>query len=386
MLPDIKYLPINWVDGMKISSRDFISMENALSDSVRDAQALRLNGYNYGLLPANQSDLDHYPKLVYDTGLNQLVLTECRALTPGGQRIEITQLNHERKKYPAELPAVSLSGQEPGHYDVYIHQDTAVRLGAGEFAHNNPPRHLSVSPKYELSLRLHDGSYIEQESFLKISELEVRDGQVEVLSTTGQYLPPSTTLSALAVYRRIHAAGEERLKAMVQHHLNFINRMGVDTKNEVAQEAITLSEKIVTPILSSASHYSYILPDCAPVFTVAYFKDFARLVKFQLDHPFRAGIINQFKPELLDRLATLERTEPRQAAMHLPFTRIMLVLEELEKFLAELSKHNYHNQTFDLYDHNRLAPGYKPPLPVVAAPEEQRPAPQPAEPTNERIF
>jgi hypothetical protein len=385
MLPDIKHFPINWVDGMKISSQDFITMENALSDSVRDAEAGRLHANNYGLLPSNHQDPDNYPRLVYDPASSQLVLKECRALTPGGYRIEITEANHERNKYPAELPAVALSGQQAGHYDVYILIDTSARLGAGDFARNNPPRHLSVAPKYELSLRLNDGNTVEQENFLKISELEVREGRVDILSATGQYLPPCTTLSVLAAYRRIHAAGGERLKAMVQHHLNFINRMGADTKNEVAREALALSEKIVTPLLASGSYYQYVLPDCAPVSTFAYFKDFARFVKFQLDRPFRAEVINQFKPELLDRLATLERTEPRHAAMHLPFSRVLQVLEELERFLSELAKHNYHNQTFDLYDHNRLAPGYKPPIPVAVEPEKPQPDPQP-DPTIERIF
>src|SRR5688572_1749419 len=120
MLPDIKNFPVNWVDGMKISSRDFIAMENAVTDGLRDAQATRLNEYNYGLLPTNHPEADNYPKLVYDYVNNQLVLKECRALTPGGQRIEITEAKHERKKFPAQLPAASISVQESGRYDVYL--------------------------------------------------------------------------------------------------------------------------------------------------------------------------------------------------------------------------------------------------------------------------
>jgi hypothetical protein len=191
MLPDIKHFPLNWIDGMKISSRDFITLENALLDQVRDTTAGHLHEYNYGLLPTNHPEADNYPNLVYDYSKNQLVLKECRALTPSGQRIEITEANYERKKYPAELPAVSFPVQNSGHFDVYIHIDLSSRLGAGEFAPNNPPRHLSVSPKYELSVRLHDGSYIEQENFLKISELEVREGRVHYfIGTVCLYASP----------------------------------------------------------------------------------------------------------------------------------------------------------------------------------------------------
>src|SRR3712207_3426957 len=106
MLPDIKYFPVNWVDGMKISSQDFISLENALKDEIRDTQATRLHEFAYGLLPTNHPEVDNYPRLVYDYVNNVLILKECRALMPGGQRIEITESNYDRKKFPAQLPAI----------------------------------------------------------------------------------------------------------------------------------------------------------------------------------------------------------------------------------------------------------------------------------------
>lgn len=358
---------------MKISSRDFITLENALSDGIRDARSIFLHEFAYGLLPSNNPEVDNYPKLVFDYANNVLVLKECRALTPGGHRIEITEWNVERRKYPARPPSAAVSAQESGHYDVYLMLDPTERVGAGEFAENNPPRYSSVGPKYELSVRPHDGTSIEQENFVKISEIEVREGRVDILTHSGRYIPPCLSLSALPVLRRIHGDGEERLKAIVQHYVNLCNRMGAETKNETAQEAIQLAEKLVAPIVSSLSHYRYILPLYPPIFTVAYFKDFARTVRFYLERPFRLEVTNRFKPVLGELMAEVERTEPRHAAIRPSLIRSMDFLLELEKFLAELSRHSYESRSFDTTDLNRPFTNSPPVRQEVEAP---RPEPE----------
>ncbi len=372
---------------MKISSHDFISLENAAVDAVRDAQAARLNDYAYGLLPTNHPEIDNYPKLVYDYVNNVLILKECRALTPAGQRVEITEANHERRKFPAQLPSVAFSVLEPGRYDVYLHVDPAVRVGAGEFAQNNPPRHVAVSPKYELAVKPHDAFALVQENFLKISELEVREGRVDILTSSAKYIPPCTTLSAFAGLLRLHANGEELLNGLLQHYSNLVNRVGVESRNELADEAMGLTEKMVAPIVSSLSYYRYVLPLYAPLFTVVYFKDLARSIRFQLDRPFRAEIINQYKPEVLESATHLERTEPQHAAILASFDKVMHFLDRLDLFLSEVSKYNYNNRTFDLYDHNQFAPIQRQPASVVVeAPVKETPPP-PVEPRKaERIF
>lgn len=376
---------------MKISSRDFISLENALADGIRDARSLHVNEFSYGLLPTNHPEVDNYPKLVFDYAKSQLVLKECRALTPGGHRVEITEANFDRRKYPAQLPAVTVSTQESGRYDVYLLLDPSERVGAGEFAENNPPRYRSVSPKYELSVRVHDGIPIEQESILKISELEVREGRVDVLTSSGRYIPPCTSLQALSSLRREHAGGEERLKALLQHYLNLCNRMGGETKNESAQEAIQLAEKIVAPVVASLSHYRYVLPQYPPLFLVVYFKDYARTVKFLLEKSFRGEVINRYKKSLAELIVEVEKTEPRHAAIRPSLEKGQLFLNELERLLAELSKHSFEARSFDITDFNRPVTYAEPPRPVPepVRPEPIRPEPvtvKPPEPTIVRQF
>ena len=46
MLPEIKYNPVNWVDGMKISRNHFVDFENAVHDHLRDATGINLTSYS----------------------------------------------------------------------------------------------------------------------------------------------------------------------------------------------------------------------------------------------------------------------------------------------------------------------------------------------------
>jgi hypothetical protein len=388
MLSEIKYFPVNWVDGMKISSTDFISGENALLDMIRDSRSLLLNAFNYGLLPSNHPEIDNYPYLSYDYLSNQLVLKECRAITPSGNRIEITEQSFDRNKYPAQLPAVPLSNSEPGVFDVYLHVDPSQRLGAGDFASNTPPRYLHVSPAYELALRAHDEHYIEQGNFLKISELEVRDGKVEIYSSNGRYIPPSITMSTHATLVELHRNYLERFHAIIKHQADLVTRMGVDTWNEVAQEAIMLMEKIALPVIGSMNYYRINLINLPPVTTICFLKDFASIVKFHLNKPFRGELINDYKPELISAIIDLERLEPVQGGLMISFERITPFLSELEHFFSELSKYNYNNQSFTLYDHNQLtASGTKPiPVPERSPVEVTTPPHQPTVADPERLF
>ena len=85
----LTHYPINWIDGMKLSSSHFIAEQDFVTDSLRDAIALRTTDLNYGLQPVAgdsvkmQVLMDHYNQL-------QLTLEDCHAVTPNGIRIQIS--------------------------------------------------------------------------------------------------------------------------------------------------------------------------------------------------------------------------------------------------------------------------------------------------------
>src|ERR1700741_5399872 len=101
MLPNFKYFNVNWVDGMKLTRGHFSDQENAFIDRLRDVAAINLTSYNYGLLnpaPGSSKSIDHVVDVDRAT-LLRVKVNECRAITPGGARIEIVSgnpLNHAK--------------------------------------------------------------------------------------------------------------------------------------------------------------------------------------------------------------------------------------------------------------------------------------------------
>ena len=67
----LSHYPINWIDGMKLSSSHFTAVQDFVTDSVRDAIALRTTDLNYGLHPVAgdsvkmQVLMDHYNQLQF---------------------------------------------------------------------------------------------------------------------------------------------------------------------------------------------------------------------------------------------------------------------------------------------------------------------------------
>ena len=67
----LTHYPVNWIDGMKLSSSHFIAVQDFVTDSVRDAIALQTTDLNYGLHPVAGDSvkmhvlMDHYNQLQF---------------------------------------------------------------------------------------------------------------------------------------------------------------------------------------------------------------------------------------------------------------------------------------------------------------------------------
>ena len=91
----LTHYPINWIDGMKLSSSHFIAVQDFVTDSLRDAIALQTTDLNYGLQPVAGDSvkmhvlMDHYNCL-------QLTLEECHAVTPNGYAYRLVPHKKDR--------------------------------------------------------------------------------------------------------------------------------------------------------------------------------------------------------------------------------------------------------------------------------------------------
>ena len=55
MTETLHYFPVHWIDGMKINKGHFLSVQDSMSDMLRDGIGIHLSMQNYGLLPVENS-------------------------------------------------------------------------------------------------------------------------------------------------------------------------------------------------------------------------------------------------------------------------------------------------------------------------------------------
>jgi hypothetical protein len=188
---------------MKISRRHFAEVDHATADHLRDAIALHLRPDYYGLLPATNelgSPTAFELLLSVDAqGEVQARLTQCRAITAGGARIEITPSSAPlaaRTSLAQLLAAFGLTATEGLRFSVVLTVNPFERVPTGTPSpEETPPRHPYTRPAYELSFvptqQLNGAS---SATFtLAVGELLYADGE---LRPVAQFIPPSTALAS----------------------------------------------------------------------------------------------------------------------------------------------------------------------------------------------
>ncbi len=122
MLPTIKYRLTNWVDGMKIHRQHFVNSENALSDSIRDAAAVSLTNYNFGLLyPAEGDKRSLEINILRSQSDNfKISVPLCRAITAGGCRVEISPNLDEEIVCQDRIDALAISKKDKNAVSYYL--------------------------------------------------------------------------------------------------------------------------------------------------------------------------------------------------------------------------------------------------------------------------
>lgn len=203
MLPDLTHYPVNWVDGMKIARRHFTETDQFVVDHLRDATALLLRPDAYGLLPTpNELGSPAAFELLLQLDAQQEVqarLTQCRAVTAGGVRIELTRSSAPltlRTSLAQLLASYGLTATEGLRFSVVVMANPFEREPAGTPAPDEmPPRHPYTRPSYALRVvpAAELGSQASAAFSLVVGELLYIEG---TLRAVAQYIPPSTALAS----------------------------------------------------------------------------------------------------------------------------------------------------------------------------------------------
>lgn len=274
-LDELLHYPVDWKDGMRVSAKDFVTTDRAWIDALRDVRSTLFQGLQFGLLPAlrDSSDTSAYPKLAFEPSRSLLILQECRAITEGGYRIEITEDLHRDMQVPFKLPEVRVKSQED--FEVYITVDLFSPQGAGKLLADAPPRHQYVCPFYELSvLPKSEGVGLSGLNHLKIAEYKWAKAGFKRID---DYIPPCMVIAAHPLLTERFSKASGYLKTIHDNSIHLVRQYRSDPRPEV-KDATLWVEKLVIFVAQSLWTYNDLLANQSPTQTIVYFKNLAQYI------------------------------------------------------------------------------------------------------------
>lgn len=289
-MPKNKFLPVNWVDGMKINKSHFIAQENAMVFQLAQNTGSLLNELNYGLLP----DLKEpgAPKVFISTDNQkkiQVRLQKCRAITAGGYYIDF----NEDVSIPGEMPSPPVISQPVALRDLRnrasefylvltIDPYTRVPYGMMESV-ETPPRtpytlpsvFIDLVPVSELAKNVL-GPYQ-----LPVGKLSIEDQRVVV---DEDYVPPCTSVNSHPDLLEIQAGLEQFYSKMELYSLQIMQKiMQKKQSNDMSLIVQKLCENIISFTAGQLADLRSTGSIQSPVYITSKSSHLARLMKNTLD-------------------------------------------------------------------------------------------------------
>lgn len=325
-MQDDNFLPVNWVDGMKINKSHFIAEANAMTYELAQNTSCMLNELNYGLLPPLSAGANL--KLFISTDNQkkiQVRVQRCRAITAGGYYIEFTEDTVLQGK--ALTPVISepaglkeLKNKSLQFYIVLtINPYKRVPHGLVD-ADEIPPRlpyiiptiSVNVIPVEEVGRNILGGFQ------LPVGKMSIEEDRVFL---DEDYIPPCTTIVSHHELLEIHAGLEQFYGKMETYSLQIIQK--IIQKKQVNDMAIIVNKICENILFFTAMQMAELKSSgviLAPVSMITKVSSLSRLIKNIIDCYLGSG-----KEELINY-----------------FTEWGNVSQgELERIIMELANHQY---------------------------------------------
>jgi hypothetical protein len=325
-----KYLPVNWIDGMKINKNHFITERNAQLQHAILSTGTHISHINYGLMPLVVREHNPFKIFVSMDNMQQVQvrLVNCRAVTPGGALISIEDGAYEENDVKTMVPELmtdleSLRNKSARAY-VVLTVNPYDRLPVGMADMNElPPRIPYAAPTYSLSI-LPESELVGQRLGLyqlTISRILVTDSRVTI---DEDYLPPCTAVSSHPELQDIYYALEEFMGQIELFCLQINQKIYQKNQHNSLSD---IFEKVCNNIIQYQNnyfaHFKWIAMNEPPCFMMAHVASIARIFKNTIDVYVNAG-----KEELMNYIA--EWCDISQAS--------------IETVVTELSNHRYQHE------------------------------------------
>ena len=276
MLPELSHWPINWADGMKITRSHLLGNDNAFRDTVRDAGGMMLTPLNYGLLPPAPGK-DSPLALTCDG--QELVLSACRAVTPGGARIEIDAAQPSlRLALSAARDEWMRLGQSTGYAVVEVNPFEPQPWGQPD-PEEEPLRYPFTTPGYRLGAVPQSAlaSSLSAAFHLPVGRITLANG---IFSLSADYLPPCRMVGVLPAMQQQYLSIGSRMGEIAGYATAIVVRVRTNARSGQANLLATtigyLAEATVRTIADNLDAFQLRGSYESPVFVAEFGMRFAR--------------------------------------------------------------------------------------------------------------
>lgn len=118
---------MNWIDGMKMSRGHFVDLQRAIEDRIRDERAHSAWHLDHGIPPGRHNGKSALDYEVILDGRDKFTLRvrQCRAITAGGDRIEVLHGEAPEGSMPVLTATIGEALlQEGASFDLLIAMDS----------------------------------------------------------------------------------------------------------------------------------------------------------------------------------------------------------------------------------------------------------------------
>ncbi|GGH80311.1 hypothetical protein HNQ91_004869 [Filimonas zeae] len=286
-----EYMPVNWVDGMKINKNHFIEQQHATTFQQALGNSGFLNNHNYGLLPA-----DTIRQAGAGIWLNadnqqyiQLRVTSCRAITRGGYSIVIeNDTALENSGLAARIPGLSvpfaeLAGKQQQYY-VVLSVNPYERVASGAANPDEVPARLPyTTPSYALLLLP-----VEETTIHTLGHFQLPVGKVNVaeqrVMLDEYYIPPAAATAGHAALLEVHAGLEQFFGRMELNAVQIIQKiLQKKQQNDLSEPVQRLCEGLLNYLSVEYTRLRLVYLYAPPVEMISSVAGFARVSKNILD-------------------------------------------------------------------------------------------------------
>jgi hypothetical protein len=298
------YMPVNWVDGMKINKTHLEAERNALQQQAVFAAGSHITNISYGLLAPVTSGQNSCRLFVSldNQQYVQVRLASCRAVTPGGAVIHIDDQAGIANALDVKVPDLSVPFAElkskSAVYYVVLTANIFDRVPAGLADPGEiPPRLPFALPQYSLSLVPQEGLNGLKAGLYQVtlSRVLISDSKIQV---DGDYIPPCVTAAAHPDLLDVYYGLEEFMGKMELYSLQIAQKIQQKKQsNEMAIIVQGLCNNILQHQNMHFTWFKWAAQHQPPAFMLSITASLARLIKNSLDVYVNAGkedLLNYF--------------------------------------------------------------------------------------------